>query len=165
MSATTTQAVAQSDMEPAPDYDDDVVRLFILAAVFWALVGMSMGVFIAAQMVWPALNVEPWFNFGRLRPVHTSGVVFAFGGNAVIGTSLYCVQRTCRARLPGRFAAEFVFWGYQLFIVLAALGYVMGVTQSREYAEPEWLTDLWLAVVWLTYLGPQGSPHSLLFFT
>jgi cytochrome c oxidase cbb3-type subunit I len=153
MSATTTQAVAQSDMEPAPDYDDDVVRLFILAAVFWALVGMSMGVFIAAQMVWPALNVEPWFNFGRLRPVHTSGVVFAFGGNAVIGTSLYCVQRTCRARLPGRFAAEFVFWGYQLFIVLAALGYVMGVTQSREYAEPEWLTDLWLAVVWLTYLG------------
>ncbi|PHK93497.1 cytochrome-c oxidase, cbb3-type subunit I [Pseudoroseomonas rhizosphaerae] len=153
MSGTGTQVGAFQGAEAPPDYDDHVVRLFILASVFWALVGMAMGVFIAAQMVWPQLNAEPWFTFGRLRPVHTSGVVFAFGGNAVIGTSLYCVQRTCRARLPGRFAAEFVFWGYQFFIVLAALGYVMGVTQSREYAEPEWLTDLWLAVVWLTYLG------------
>jgi cytochrome c oxidase cbb3-type subunit 1 len=153
MSATVAAAEPSVETEVPPDYDDHVVRLFILASVFWALVGMGMGVFIAAQMVWPGLNFEPWGSFGRLRPVHTSGVVFAFGGNAVIGTSLYCVQRTCRARLPGRFAAEFVFWGYQLFIVLAALGYVMGVTQSREYAEPEWLTDLWLAVVWLTYLG------------
>jgi cytochrome c oxidase cbb3-type subunit 1 len=136
MSATVAQVEPRAVPDAPPDYDDHVVRLFIVAAVFWALVGMGMGVFIAAQMVWPDLNVEPWFTFGRLRPVHTSGVVFAFGGNAVIGTSLYCVQRTCRARLPGRFAAEFVFWGYQLFIILAALGYVMGVTQSREYAEP-----------------------------
>jgi len=126
MSATVAGTELPAAAEAPPDYDDQVVQLFIVAAVFWALVGMTMGVFIAAQMVWPDLNVESWFNFGRLRPVHTSGVIFAFGGNAVIGTSLYCVQRTCRARLPGRFAAEFVFWGYQLFIVLAALGYVMG---------------------------------------
>jgi cytochrome c oxidase cbb3-type subunit 1 len=138
----------------AAGYDDHVVRLFILAALFWGAVGMAMGAYIAAELIWPALNLGlPWTTFGRLRPVHTSGVIFAFGGNALIGTSFYVVQRTCRARLPGVFAAEFVFWGYNLFIVLAALGYVMGVTQSREYAEPEWVADLWLAVVWLTYLG------------
>jgi cytochrome c oxidase cbb3-type subunit 1 len=142
------------DLASPVEYDDDIVRLFIVAALFWGVVGMAMGDFIAAQLVFPQLNLAlPWTTFGRLRPVHTSGVIFAFGGNALIGTSFYVVQRTCRARLPGRFAAEFVFWGYQLFIVLAALGYVMGVTQSREYAEPEWFVDLWLAVVWLTYAG------------
>ena len=121
----------------AVEYDDGIVRMFIVATLFWGVVGMAMGVLIAAQMVFPALNLDlPWTTFGRLRPVHTSGVIFAFGGNALIGTSLYCVQRTCRARLPGRFAAEFVFWGYQLFIVLAALGYVMGVTQAASTPSP-----------------------------
>jgi cytochrome c oxidase cbb3-type subunit 1 len=95
----------------------------------------------------------PWTTFGRLRPVHTSAVVFAFGGNALLGTSLYVVQRTCRARLfGGALAGGFLFWGYQLFIVLAASGYVLGVTQSREYAEPEWYVDIWLTLVWVLYL-------------
>ena len=95
-----------------------------------------------------------WTTFGRLRPVHTSAVIFAFGGNALLGTSLYVVQRTCRAPLfGGPLPARFLFWGYQLFIVLAASGYVLGVTQSREYAEPEWYVDLWLTVVWVALPG------------
>ena len=134
-------------------YDDDLVRLGVLTTVFWGVVGFLAGVVIATQMVFPTLNFEPWFSFGRLRPLHTSGVVFAFGGNALIATSLYVVQRTCRARLAFPALARFVFWGYQLFIVLAATGYVMGITESREYAEPEWYVDLWLTVVWLAYLA------------
>lgn len=156
MSATTMAAglPAAAPRARAADYNDDVVRLFVVATMFWGVVGLLAGVFIAAQLVFPALNLDlPWTTFGRLRPLHTSGVVFAFGGNALIGTSFYVVQRTCRARLPGTFAPEFVFWGYQFFIVMAALGYVMGVTAGREYAEPEWMTDLFLAAVWLTYAG------------
>ena len=134
-------------------YDDDLVRLGVLATVFWGVVGFLVGVVIATQMVFPTLSLEPWFSFGRLRPLHTSGVVFAFGGNALIATSLYVVQRTCRTRLAFPALARFVFWGYQLFIVLAASGYVLGITESREYAEPEWYVDLWLTVVWLAYLA------------
>ena len=134
-------------------YDDDLVRLGVLATVGWAVVGLLVGVVIATQMVFPTLNIEPWFSFGRLRPLHTSGVVFAFGGNALIATSLYVVQRTCRARLAFPALARFVFWGYQLFIVLAATGYVMGITESREYAEPEWYVDVWLTIVWVGYLA------------
>ena len=113
-----------------------------------------MGVLIAFQLAFPALNLgTEWTTFGRLRPVHTSAVVFAFGGNALIGTSLYVVQRTCRTALfGGPLPALFLFWGYQLFIVLAASGYVLGVTQSREYAEPEWYVDLWLTALWVLYL-------------
>jgi len=137
----------------APRYHDDVVRKFIIAALIWAVVGMAMGVFIALQLAFPDLNFDqPWTTFGRLRPLHTSGVIFAFGGCMLIGTSFYVVQRTCRAPLFGGFAAEFVFWGYQLFIVLAAVGYLAGVTQGREYAEPEWFVDLWLTIVWVVYL-------------
>ena len=102
----------------------------------------------------PELNLGPsWTNFGRLRPLHTSAVIFAFGGNALIATSFYVVQRTPRARLWGGNLAWFVFWGYQLFIVLAATGYVLGSTQSKEYAEPEWYVDLWLTMVWVAYLA------------
>ncbi|MCB1990436.1 MAG: cbb3-type cytochrome c oxidase subunit I, partial [Geminicoccaceae bacterium] len=135
-------------------YDEDVVRLFTLATVFWGVVGFLVGVVIAFQLAYPVLNLDlEWTSFGRLRPLHTSAVVFAFGGNALLGTSLYVVQRTCRTSLfGGPLLASFLFWGYQLFIVLAATGYVMGVTQSREYAEPEWYVDLWLTVVWVTYL-------------
>ena len=92
-------------------------------------------------------------NFGRLRPLHTSAVIFAFGGNALIATSFYVVQRTSAARLWGGNLAWFVFWGYQLFIVLAATGYLLGGTQSKEYAEPEWYVDLWLTIVWVAYLA------------
>jgi cytochrome c oxidase cbb3-type subunit 1 len=134
-------------------YDDDVIRLGVLATLFWGVVGMLVGVIIAAQLVYPDLNYAPYLSFGRLRPVHTSGVIFAFGGNALIATSLYVVQRTCRARLALPGLARFVFWGYQLFIVLAASGYLLGITESREYAEPEWYVDLFLTVIWVAYLA------------
>ncbi|MEM6857868.1 MAG: cytochrome-c oxidase, cbb3-type subunit I [Pseudomonadota bacterium] len=133
-------------------YDDDVVRWGVIATMFWGLAGLLAGVFIAAQLAWPALNIEPWFNFGRVRPLHTSAVIFAFGGNALLATSFYVVQRTCRTPLALPGLARFVFWGYQLFIVLAATGYLLGITQSKEYAEPEWYVDLWLTIVWVAYL-------------
>ncbi len=138
----------------APQYNEEVVRLFTIATVFWGIVGFLVGVVIAFQLAFPALNLDlPWTTFGRLRPLHTSAVVFAFGGCALLATSLYVVQRTCRATLfGGPITALFLFWGYQLFIVLAASGYVLGITQSKEYAEPEWYVDIWLTIVWVTYL-------------
>ncbi|ESW78118.1 cytochrome-c oxidase, cbb3-type subunit I [Mesorhizobium sp. C280B] len=138
-------------IDPAA-YMDGPIRYGAIATVFWGVVGMLVGVVIALQLAYPDLNIQPWFNFGRLRPLHTSGVVFAFGGNALICTSLYVVQRTCRARLFGGDLGWFVFWGYQLFIVMAATGYLLGITESREYAEPEWYVDLWLTIVWVAYL-------------
>jgi cytochrome c oxidase cbb3-type subunit I len=135
-------------------YDDDPVRWATIATVFWGMAGFLAGLVIALQLAFPAyLNFEPYLNFGRLRPLHTSAVVFAFGGNALIATSFYVVQRTCRVRLAFPALARFVFWGYQLFIVLAATGYLLGITQSREYAEPEWYVDIWLTVVWVSYLA------------
>lgn len=133
-------------------YNYDVVKLFTLATIFWGIVGFSAGIFIALQMVFPDLNIEPYLSFGRLRPVHTSAVIFAFGGNALFATSYFVVQRTCGVRLWSDKLAMFTFWGYQAFIVMAALGYVLGVTQGKEYAEPEWYADLWLTVVWVVYL-------------
>jgi cytochrome c oxidase cbb3-type subunit 1 len=114
----------------------------------------SAGLYIALELAWPAFNLGlEWFSFGRLRPLHTSAAVFAFGGNALIASSLYVVQRTCRARLfGGDLLAEFMFWGYQAFIVLAATGYLLGITAGTEYSEPEWYVDLWLTVVWVVYL-------------
>ncbi|MCB1580257.1 MAG: cbb3-type cytochrome c oxidase subunit I, partial [Alphaproteobacteria bacterium] len=135
-----------------PDYNDDVVKLFTLATIFWGVTGFLVGVLIASQMVFPDLNIEPWLNFGRLRPLHTSAVIFAFGGNALFATSYYVVQRTCGVRLWSDKLANFTFWGYQAVIVMAGLGYVLGVTQGKEYAEPEWYVDLWLTVVWVAYL-------------
>ncbi len=135
----------------ASTYNDDVVRLFSLATIFWGIVGFAVGLIIALQLAFPVLNFEPFLSFGRLRPVHTSGVVFAFGGSALFATSYYIVQRTCRVRLWNDALAMFTFWGYQFFIVIAALGYVLGVTQGKEYAEPEWYADLWLTIVWVAY--------------
>ncbi|MSU89612.1 cytochrome-c oxidase, cbb3-type subunit I [Rhodobacteraceae bacterium 2CG4] len=138
----------------AVGYTDDVVRAGVIATTFWGVVGFLAGTYIAFQLAFPILNLDlPWTTFGRLRPLHTSAVIFAFGGNALIATSFYVVQRTCAARLWGGNLAWFVFWGYQLFIVLAATGYVLGATQSKEYAEPEWYVDIWLTVVWLAYLA------------
>ncbi|QZD93090.1 cytochrome-c oxidase, cbb3-type subunit I [Qipengyuania xiapuensis] len=138
--------------QEATRYDDDPVRWAVLATLFWGLAGFLAGLFIALQLVFPELNLEPYLNFGRVRPLHTSAVIFAFGGNALIATSFYVVQRTCRARLALPGMARFVFWGYQVFIVLAATGYLLGITQSKEYAEPEWYVDLWLTIVWVCYL-------------
>jgi cytochrome c oxidase cbb3-type subunit 1 len=138
---------------PMPDYNEEIVRKCIIAAMFWAVVAFLAGVWLAAELAWPALNFGlPWLNFGRLRPVHTSAAIFAFGGTALIGTAFHVVQRTCRARLFGGDAlADFVFWGYQFFIVMAALSYLMGYTQGQEYAEPEWFIDLWLTIVWVAF--------------
>ncbi|MCI5060024.1 MAG: cytochrome-c oxidase, cbb3-type subunit I [Alphaproteobacteria bacterium] len=134
------------------DYNYGVVKKFTMATIFWGIVGFAAGIFIALQMVFPDLNIEPYLSFGRLRPLHTSAVIFAFGGNALFATSYYVVQRTCGVRLYGDKLADFTFWGYQLFIVIAALGYVLGVTQSKEYAQPEWYADIWLTIVWVAYL-------------
>lgn len=138
------------------EYMDDVVRYGVVATAFWGVVGFLAGTFIAFQLAYPQLNfawAEGYANFGRLRPLHTSAVIFAFGGNALICTSFYIVQRTSAARLWGGNLAWFVFWGYNLFIVLAATGYLLGATQSKEYAEPEWYVDIWLTVVWVAYLA------------
>jgi len=138
---------------PEGFYADNVIKAATIATVFWGVVGFIVGDLIAWQLAFPSLNFNlPWTNFGRLRPVHTSAVIFAFGGNALIATSLYVVQRTSRARLWGRWLPWLVFWGYQLFLVMAASGYVLGVTQGKEYAEPEWYSDLWLTLVWVAYL-------------
>jgi len=140
-------------VEESERYNESIVRDGVIASVFWGVVGFLVGVVIAFQLVWPQLNLDlPWTSFGRLRPLHTSAVIFAFGGNVLITTSFFVVQRTCRVRLAGRWSPWFVFWGYQLFILLAASGYLLGVTQSKEYAEPEWYVDLWLTAVWVAYL-------------
>lgn len=142
--------------ELATSYNDGVVRAGVIATALWGVVGFLAGTFIAFQLAFPVLNFEwadGFANFGRLRPLHTSAVIFAFGGNALLATSFYVVQRTTASRLWGGNLAWFVFWGYQLVIVLAATGYLLGATQSKEYAEPEWYVDLWLTVVWLAYLA------------
>ena len=135
-------------------YMDDVVRAGVIATIVWGVVGFLAGTYIAFQLAFPELNWGlSWTSFGRLRPLHTSAVIFAFGGNALICTSFYVVQRTCATRLWGGNLAWFVFWGYQLVIVLAATSYLLGGSQSREYAEPAWHIDLWLTVVWVAYLA------------
>ncbi|MEO9635694.1 MAG: cytochrome-c oxidase, cbb3-type subunit I [Parasphingorhabdus sp.] len=148
-------------------YDDDPIRWGVIATLFWGMAGFAVGLFIALQLAFPFLNLGlEYTTFGRLRPLHTSAVIFAFGGNALIATSFYIVQRTCRARLAFPHLARFVFWGYQLFIVLAATGYLMGITQSKEYAEPEWYVDIWLTIVWISYavvfigtIVKRSEPH------
>ncbi len=141
------------EVEDKSGYMDGPIRIGVILTVFWGVIGFTQGVLIAMQLAWPVTNLEPWFNFGRMRPLHTSAVIFAFGGTALITTSLYVVQRTCQARLwGGAGLAWFVFWGYQIFILMAATGYLLGITQSREYAEPEWYVDLWLTIVWVAYL-------------
>jgi cytochrome c oxidase cbb3-type subunit 1 len=157
LAASTIVMLRRASWEPIAPVDpsaymDGPIRYGSIATMFWGVVGLLVGVVIALQLAYPDLNIEPWFNFGRLRPLHTSAVVFAFGGNALLATSFYVVQRTSRARLWGGDLAWFVFWGYQLFIVMAATGYLLGVTQSREYAEPEWYIDIWLTIVWVAYL-------------
>jgi cytochrome c oxidase cbb3-type subunit I len=134
-------------------YFDGPIKVATIAAIFWGIAGFLVGDIIAWQLAFPKLNLDlPWFSFGRLRPLHTSAVIFAFGGNVLIATSLYVVQRTCHARLAGRWSPWFIVWGYQLFIAIAGTGYLLGITQSKEYAEPEWYADLLLTLVWVAYL-------------
>jgi cytochrome c oxidase cbb3-type subunit I len=154
-SATLTSGATLGSQRVSEDvrYYEDAIRLFVIAATFWGVVGFLAGTFIALELAFPALNLGlEWTSFGRLRPVHTSAVIFAFGGNVLFATSLYSVQRTCRQFLfGGEGLAKFIFWNYNVFIVLAALSYVLGYTQGKEYAEPEWILDLYLTVIWVLY--------------
>jgi cytochrome c oxidase cbb3-type subunit 1 len=133
-------------------YNYQVVRQFAIMTVVWGIVGMLVGVIIAAQMAWPVLNFDiPWLTFSRLRPLHTNAVIFAFGGSALFATSYYVVQRTCHTPLFAPGLAAFTFWGWQLIIVLAAVTLPLGITSSKEYAELEWPIDILIAVVWVSY--------------
>jgi cytochrome c oxidase cbb3-type subunit 1 len=133
-------------------YNYKVVQQFAVMTVVWGIIGMAVGVFIAAQLAWPQLNFDiPWLTFSRLRPLHTNAVIFAFGGSALMATSLYVVQRTCQVRLISDGIASFVFWGWQLVIVLAVITLPMGFTSSKEYAELEWPIDILITIVWVAY--------------
>ena len=141
------------EIDGKPNYNFGPIKFASLAAMFWGIAGFTVGLLIALQLAYPALNLDlPWTSFGRLRPLHTSAVIFAFGGNVLLATSFYVVQRTCQARLAGDLSPWFVILGYNLFIVIAGTGYLLGITQSKEYAEPEWYADLWLTIVWVVYL-------------
>lgn len=139
-------------LSAAPDYNMKVVKQFTIMTIVWGIVGMLVGVIIASELVFPDLNMGlQWFHFGRLRPLHTNAVIFAFGGSALFATSLYVVQRTCQAALLSNKLAAFVFWGWQLVIVGAVVTLPLGLTTTKEYAELEWPIDLLIAVVWIAY--------------
>ncbi|MGE0774355.1 MAG: cytochrome-c oxidase, cbb3-type subunit I [Sphingomonadaceae bacterium] len=134
-------------------YYDDPSKAGIVIAMAWAVFAMFIGDWVAWLLAFPDLTFDAaWSSFGRLRPVHTTGIIFGFGGNALIATSFHVMQRTSRARMPDQFSPWFVLIGYNLFCLLAVTGYFMGITQSKEYAEPEWYADIWLVIVWVTYL-------------
>ena len=139
-------------MQLTETYNDKVVRQFAIMTVVWGIVGMAVGVLIAAQLYWPALNFDiPWLTYSRLRPLHTNAVIFAFGGCALFASSYYCVQRTCHVRLFSDKLAAFTFWGWQAVIVAAAISLPLGITQGKEYAELEWPIDLLITIVWVVY--------------
>ena len=134
------------------DYEVDIIKLFSIMAVVYGIIGMTVGVFIASQLAWPALNFGiPWLTFSRLRPLHTNAVIFAFGGCALFATSYYIVQRTCKTRLFAPYLAWFTFWGWNLVIVGAIITLPLGLTSTKEYAELEWPIDILIAVVWVSY--------------
>ena len=146
------QTMTTSATSAPPVYADTVVRQFTIMTVVWGIVGMAVGVLIAAELIWPDLNAGlAWLSYGRLRPLHTNAVIFAFGGSALMATSFWVVQRTCQARLFLPRLASFVFWGWTSVIVLAAITLPLGMTQGKEYAELEWPIDLLIAVVWVAY--------------
>ena len=148
MSLNNTAVAPNVDHE----YEITIVRFFTIMAVFWGIVGMTVGVFIASQLAWPFLNFDTsWLSFGRLRPLHTNAVIFAFGGSALFATSYYIVQRTCKTRLFAPYLAWFTFWGWQAVIVAAVITLPLGLTSTREYAELEWPIDIMIALVWVAY--------------
>jgi cytochrome c oxidase cbb3-type subunit 1 len=160
--------MAHSAALSSEQYNYEIVKKFAIASIVWGILGMTAGVYIASELAWPFLNFDiAQITFGRLRPLHTSGVIFGFGGNALFATSYYVVQRTCQARLAGgTFWPNFTFWGWNLSILIAGLGYLNGITQAREYAEPEWYVDIAIAVIWVVYfliytttLVKRNQPH------
>ena len=144
--------MAQSTAQ-AEQYNYDIVRKFTIMTLVWGVLGMAAGLYIGSELAWPFLNFDtPEITFGRLRPVHTTLVIFGFGGSALFATSYYVVQRTCQTRLYGDGLANFTFWGWQVSVAAAAISYMMGYTQAREYAEMVWPIDLLIAVTWVAYL-------------
>jgi len=140
-------------MAASEQYNYDIVRKFSIMALIWGALGMGAGLYIALELAFPFMNFDiPELTFGRLRPVHTTLVIFGFGGSALFATSYYIVQRTCQARLFSRSLANFTFWGWQTVIVLGAISYVLGYSQGREYAEFAWPLDILITVVWVAYL-------------
>lgn len=153
-------------MQSQATYNYKVVRQFAVMTVIWGIVGMLVGVIVASQLVWPQLNIHEWLSYGRLRPLHTNAVIFAFGGSALFATSYYVVQRTCHTTLFAPGLATFTFWGWQLVIVLAALSLPLGFTTGKEYAELEWPIDLLITVIWVAYaivffgtIGTRKTKH------
>jgi cytochrome c oxidase cbb3-type subunit 1 len=160
--------MAHSTVGSLEQYNYDIVKKFTIMAIFWGIAGMTTGVYIASELAWPFLNFDTaQITFGRLRPLHTSGVIFGFGGNALFATSYYVVQRTSQARLwGGSLWPNITFYGWNIAIALAGIGYLMGITQGREYAEPEWYIDLLILIVWVIYfviytmtLLRRNQPH------
>jgi len=159
--------MAQAAMGRAQQYNYEIIRKFAIMTLVWGVLGMGVGVYIASELAWPALNLDiPAITFGRLRPVHTTLVIFGFGGSALFATSYYIVQRTCQTRLYSDWLASFTFWGWQAAVALGAVSYMMGYTQSREYAEFEWPIDLLILVTWVAYfllyvqtLRRRSQPH------
>ncbi|WP_299207711.1 cytochrome-c oxidase, cbb3-type subunit I [uncultured Tateyamaria sp.] len=149
------------------EYSDTVIKWGVGATFIWGVIGFTIGDILAWQLAIPSWNGDmSWSNFGRIRPMHTTAVIFGFGGNALMATSFYVVQRTSRARLASEVSPWFVFFGYNLFVLLAVTGYPMGITQSKEYAEPEWYADLVLTFAWVGYLwiymrtlANRAEPH------
>ncbi len=138
---------------PVEKYNYDIVKRFTIMSVIWGVIGMSIGVYIASELTWPFLNFDiPYITFGRLRPVHTTLVIFGFGGSALFATSYYVVQRTCQVRLAHTGLANFTFWGWQIAVTLAAISYMAGYTQAREYAEMVWPIDILITITWVAYL-------------
>ena len=153
-------------MSTQATYNYKVVRQFSVMTVIWGIVGMLVGVIVAAQLVWPELNFVEWLSYGRLRPLHTNAVIFAFGGSALFATSYYVVQRTCHVRLFSDALGAFTFWGWQLAIVLAAVTLPLGFTSGKEYAELEWPIDILITLVWVAYainffgtIAKRKTPH------
>ena len=149
--STDLHAIPAETVKPV--YNDEVVRQFAIMTVVWGIVGMTVGALIAAQLIWPSLNFGvSWLSYGRLRPLHTNAVIFAFGGSALFATSYYVVQRTCHVRLFSDALAKFTFWGWQAVILAAAVTLPLGLTSGKEYAELEWPIDILIAVVWIAYV-------------
>lgn len=139
-------------MDNPNNYNYKVVKQFAVATVVWGVIGMLVGVFIAAQLAWPALNFDiAWLSYGRLRPLHTNAVIFAFGVCGLFATSYYVVQRTCQVRLFSDRLAAFTFWGWQLVLLGAVITLPMGLTRGKEYAELEWPLTILIAIVWIAY--------------
>ena len=160
--------MAHSAALSSEQYNYDIVKKFAIVSIIWGILGMTAGVYIASELAWPFLNFDvAQITFGRLRPLHTSGVIFGFGGNALFATSYYVIQRTCQTRLAGgTFWPNFTFWGWNLSVLVAGLLYLQGYTQGREYAEPVWFVDIAITVVWVVYfliftttLIKRNQPH------